>query len=803
MPVHWRSLFYTMACVVWLVTQPALLQGQPSGRYSIAGGVFGPDGTALRFSTVSVREIGTERFATARGEFRFGGLVAGTYHLRIRQLAYVARDTVVVLGPTVSADFLRVTLSPIAFRLAKVVVRAKSGRCTVSGTRASESDPDVAAILTEISKNAEREVLIRTNYPFEYTLAQRFDRPDINGPAHNITESEETYDSRASWTYRPGRVVEDDSSSGDSYTRLMHTPALPHLADPGFQAAHCYAYQGIVNDRGSKAHRIDFRPLDTISTPDVEGSVFLDEASFLVRRVDFKLTRPEGLSPPILGLSSKTIYREILPRVALIDEIDAVQPIKQWTTGEQGADITQTQKLTRFRFLNGAPGDSIFPVSRQSVRPDAAGSLLTGVAIDSIWGGYLRGAILSVVGTNRHATSDSAGRFRIDGIPAGEHAIKISHPLLDTLAISVTTAPRLFSGTDSVFVFVGTPSRASIVASKCSATDRAGGPAAVIGTVFDADTEAPSVGAQVMLEWVDHMIRDKTIQSVRQRKVATVREDGAFKICGVPDDLVAGLVAYRQADTTAAVAANLRSQLAIVSFHLPPSAQSLGRTPSEEVGAFGRRSSQGTVTGRILDGAGKQLSGARVAFDSDGAVTLSSSDGSFQLSGLRVGTRRLDVRFLGYQPVDTTIDISSRMARPLTILLKKSVPVLKAVEITAPAGAGLQKVGFAERRRLRNGVYLGPKEIARRNSPRLSRLLETTTVIGRYKCVRYFVDGQRWSRLSDDDPSLGPDNYLSGAELAAVEVYSPNTAPGEFFALDRNGVPCASVVVWTKWKVMP
>ena len=68
------------------------------------------------------------------------------------------------------------------------------------------------------------------------------------------------------------------------------------------------------------------------------------------------------------------------------------------------------------------------------------------------------------------------------------------------------------------------------------------------------------------------------------------------------------------------------------------------------------------------------------------------------------------------------------------------------------------------------------------------------------RCVRYFIDGWRQTEVSATDLAYLPDSYLSTAELGAIEVYSPMTAPGEFFATSLNGDVCFSVVIWTKFK---
>ena len=71
---------------------------------------------------------------------------------------------------------------------------------------------------------------------------------------------------------------------------------------------------------------------------------------------------------------------------------------------------------------------------------------LIGVVDDSIRGGPLAGALVTVVGTKRQGTTDAKGIFRIDSIVPGEHQIVVTHPLLDTLGLQVLSAPIVLSG---------------------------------------------------------------------------------------------------------------------------------------------------------------------------------------------------------------------------------------------------------------------------------------------------------------------------------------------------------------------
>ncbi len=234
------------------------------------------------------------------------------------------------------------------------------------------------------------------------------------------------------------------------------------------------------------------------------------------------------------------------------------------------------------------------------------------------------------------------------------------------------------------------------------------------------------------------------------------------------------------------------------------------RAQLSEVTSVILRLTSGVVRGRILDAANAPIAGARVSSEDDGAVTLSGADGSFGLGGLRPGTCGVVVRRLGFEPVMMPVEVGSGAGRLLEVKLTKFIPVLETVRVSALREHGLQRVGFASRKTSGTGRYLSPDEIARRNSPRLTDLLRvmpsfrsgTTSsgqpyVTGRFRdCVRYYVDGHLWA-----DAGGTPDDFVSGGELGALEVFGAQLYPPEFTAFGRDGKPCASVVIWTKWKL--
>jgi hypothetical protein len=319
---------------------------------------MGSNGSPLPFSTASLRETGVERFSNDRGEFVLANLEPGAYHLRVRQLGFAAFDTLINLRPALSRVPLRVTLSPIAFKLSTVTIR--STRACVAPDESSTGESDFQTILTELRKNAERERLLVSSYPFEYRIAKSFasQEPEVV-PSWGGTDTV-AYRSDQRPRYSPGGVVRTDAAVQPPNNRVMTIPALEDLGDPEFLRSHCFIYGGSRTESGVLTHRIDFKPGKSLSAPDIEGSVILDGVSFVIRRAVFRLTRPDELDPPVRNLEVTTTYREIFPGVAVVGEVRSVQNVTATANLlSRTVRLTERQQLVDVRFLRGQPGDTI------------------------------------------------------------------------------------------------------------------------------------------------------------------------------------------------------------------------------------------------------------------------------------------------------------------------------------------------------------------------------------------------------------------------------------------------------------
>jgi hypothetical protein len=317
-------------------------------------------GAPLAYSTIAIDSLGREKFTDQNGTFRFFAVPPGKYRVRVRQLGYIPVDTTMRLSAANAEPVFYMV--KVASTLADVQVTAPVRRCIVPEENGFVGDDDLTTVLGEARKNAERERLLRRTYPFEYKLAQAHDTYDLQDRTHRIIYDTMTFRSDDDWRYRKGRVVSGDFSKLFGDVRVMRLPTLTDLADVRFLTAHCFKYAGMSDEDSIPTHRIDFEPTPDIKAPDVEGSIFIDSATYLIRRAEFRLTKGGSIRPAVLGMKVTTTYREILPNVALFDEIESVQPLPLDGSGDHRSEFRQKQQLLSYRFLYGGPPGSEAPM---------------------------------------------------------------------------------------------------------------------------------------------------------------------------------------------------------------------------------------------------------------------------------------------------------------------------------------------------------------------------------------------------------------------------------------------------------
>ena len=464
---------------------------------------------------------------------------------------------------------------------------------------------------------------------------------------------------------------------------------------------------------------------------------------------------------------------------------------------------------------------AIAAVTPRLASGQAAGmSGVAGSVIDSIHGVVpLVGATVKVGTTNRQAVTDANGRFQIDSVPAGPHSLSVTHPLLDTLNVAITTRPVDFPAGNSLAVEMAVPSAATVIGIHCPAAWRARGPSALVGKVLDADNDTPLVGAKVSLVW-----QQLSLQTLKKEPVVrsgVVAADGSYKICGLPTGIDGNVQAEFNGKKTAEVRVVMEetSPLGFQSLRIGTTVVAEAPVDTTARPAAGgartdpvppRLRGPARLTGRVINAAGAPVANARVDVQGTGAAALSREDGSFGFTDLPSGTQAVVVRQLGFEPVEVAVELSGRTPKQVTVTMAKPARVLDPVAVVADA-KGLDQVGFDRRKKSGFGYFMSTEDIQARQATRMTDLFRTVPSLRvvpsgmdyvvesardvQGGCVRYVVDGSPYQSMFAGDV----DRIMPPHDVAAIEVYTGSSTPAEFQAPGASS--CTTVVMWSRFKM--
>ena len=454
--------------------------------------------------------------------------------------------------------------------------------------------------------------------------------------------------------------------------------------------------------------------------------------------------------------------------------------------------------------LMAVAGTTVAQAPTAQQQPHAGFATITGIVVDSMRGGPLVGAAVTVDGSLRSAISDSAGRFHIDSLEAGQLRIGVFHPLLDSLGFGISSPLLTVKAGDTLRLVLATPSAPTVVGRFCRnaapAADGQTGPVLLVGRILDADTDEPVAHIHVSVSWVRRQLSVIGLHRVLITRDTTTVANGVFHFCQLPPGLKLVVRATRNAvgDTTAANELfdrqyDMGNQLVgVVALHVP--GVTVASAPSASPGVA-------TVTGRVTHADGTPAVAVRVAIVGAADSALTGDSGRFVLHRLRPGTRTLVLRAIGFEPVTASVEVSGQQTRNVNLALGVKIAVLDSIRVVGQLKNGYQRVGFDRRRQSGTGHYLTAEDIAKLQATLFHELFTSipgvavaygsdgvaslTGTRGGGGCVSYFVDGSPYNEMFPGDI----DTYLHPQEVAAIEVYSPSQAPAQYLVYGPNSPP--------------
>jgi hypothetical protein len=443
------------------------------------------------------------------------------------------------------------------------------------------------------------------------------------------------------------------------------------------------------------------------------------------------------------------------------------------------------------------------PTPPPKAAPANAGKAqIKGVVLDSLNGGFLRGADIIIQGAKSTLVTDSLGRFSIDSLAPGTFQVGVFHPLLDTLGISLATAPFHVGPDSSSFILLSIPSASTIIHRACPPRPRPQGTSAVIGRVTDPDNLQPVAGAEVSIAWTQLEVSKETgVRKSPRVLYDSTDANGAYRLCGLPNDMKATLQAKRGKSTTAEIPIELGDQ----------NTELFSRILLLSKADSGAKAGNAAVSGRVVLEGSPTNAGSRVEVVGTDQVVLTNEKGEFTMTKLPSGSHVLLARHLGFGAQTVAVDLSPQAAQKVTIKLPKFVAEIAPVIVNAKRQGSLDKVGFTQRQKSGMGYYISPEQLANTHPTYLTDVLRrvpslrvTSTPDGDVvssnrdptgnTCVQYFVDDMPWQSATPGDIN----QFVNPSEVVAVEVYQGANTPGQYITGMNN---CTTIVLWTRFKI--
>ena len=455
---------------------------------------------------------------------------------------------------------------------------------------------------------------------------------------------------------------------------------------------------------------------------------------------------------------------------------------------------------------------STFLASNGGAQGESAGRL-EGRVIDSVHARPLVGVrVLALgsgprVGSRDTAVTDSAGRYHIDALPAGQYTVGFESPLIDSLEIALPPREGNVAPGTTATVDLAVPPAAKLRSAVCSGATLPRETGALFGHVVSAETESPLSGAVVSLAWWEREVDRTTLRANSRIRTASVStdDDGWYRLCGVPTDTWLSVQLQHEGRAGPAMRALVGDTLGIAILHLSFSTSGsrviADSATSAAVGDDAPLSGTAMLSGVVRGIGDTPLASAEVRVVGTGAVGHTDAQGRYSLRGLPAGTQLLEVRRIGYGATENPVELRSGVVVTRDVRLQRIVN-LDSIRVVA------KRTRYSEFSKLRErsilgGSFLGPEELEDVRVAMTSDLvwrIPGFVVVGNGPNA-YVVSTRGGGSLSTCRANVvvngapnWPINDVSPLKLGAIAAY-PQGGPPEYYF---GGRFCGMILIWTK-----
>jgi hypothetical protein len=377
-------------------------------------------------------------------------------------------------------------------------------------------------------------------------------------------------------------------------------------------------------------------------------------------------------------------------------------------------------------------------------------------------------------------------------------------PLLDSLEIALPPREVTVSSGAVATIELALPPAAKLRAAVCPKVTLPRETGAIYGRVVNAETENLLAGAEIAMAWRELAIDPKTLRPTSSERTASVTTDasGWYTACGVPTGTWLSMQLRHDGRVGPVLRAVVDDTLGIAIRHLSfspsaalPVADSAARADSLDTGAL---TGTAVLSGAVLGPDAAPIVAAEVRVGGTSGVTRTDATGRYSLTGLPAGTQLLEVRKIGYEVAETTVELRSGTPTARDVRLRRIIVRLDSMRVVATR---VRYPQFAEHRKMGWGRFLGPEDLMRQHVSFASDI--AWNVPG----VRVVGSGYSATVVNARGGSLRPcpaNVVIDGSENRSINEVSPSDVGAmEFY---RAGEPapmlydrgCGAIVIWTK-----
>jgi hypothetical protein len=404
----------------------------------------------------------------------------------------------------------------------------------------------------------------------------------------------------------------------------------------------------------------------------------------------------------------------------------------------------------------------------------------------------------------RTVASDKDGRYYVDSLTAGRYSILFSHPTLDSLDLPVGAREFMLSAGEKARVDLAIPSGATLRRASCRGVQLPANTGAVVGTVTDADTDRPLVGASVVVTWNDIVIDRTTLQAITTPRSGSVRVDstGVYRLCGVPTDSYLLLQVQSEGRAGSALRTEVSDSVGFrrldLSFSVQASRALVSTTASADTTEPPPLTGTAALTGTVRNSTGQPLADVLVRVVDAAGSSRTDSLGHFRLSGLPAGSQLVEALRIGYFIGRKPVELRSGRTIDVQLSIDRIVS-LDSIRVVAQRSRYKE---FEQHKRSPTGRYFTEDQIAQRHAyetAELFRLIPGFRIVGEgYDTKVVSTRGTGFNRTCS--PNVVIDNMqnqdlsvVRPNDIGAMEVY--NDGVGGPPGANRG---CGVIVIWTK-----